>query len=90
VSESNTGWREDITHEMAEHGETWSDIESCTLTESEMDEVFHHGYGSIEGKSFTLWTHNRVYFPICYDGAEWVDSVSRSPDGKPTEHMGGG
>ena len=24
------------------------------------------------------------------DGAEWVGSVSRNPDGKPTEHQGGG
>jgi hypothetical protein len=31
-----------------------------------------------------------VYFPACYDGAEWVGSVSRNPDGKATRHQGGG
>ena len=42
-----------------------------------------------EGKPFTIWTANTVYFPVVYDGAEWVGSVSRNPDGKPTDHQGG-
>lgn len=31
-----------------------------------------------------------VYFPLCYDGSEWVGSVSRNPNGVSTMHLGGG
>lgn len=82
-------WRELITEAMSAHGESFQNVVSCTLTEAQLDEEFDAGHGSTEGSPFTLWTANRVYFPICYDGAEWVGSVSRNPDGKPTDHVGG-
>jgi len=76
--------------EALEHcGETWGDIEAITLTEAELDVEFDTGFGGAEGEPFTVWTKRRVYFPACYDGAEWVSSVSRYPDGKPTHHIGG-
>jgi hypothetical protein len=83
-------WREQIIEAMELRGETFSDIVSITLTDDELDEKFDSGFGSMEGKPFTAWTNNTVYFPLVYDGAEWVGSVSRNPDGKPTEHQGGG
>lgn len=82
-------WRELIGAEMAGHDETWKDIVSITLTDRELSKKFDSGYGAEEGKPFTAWTKNRVYFPICYDGAEWCGSVSRNPDGQPTHHQGG-
>jgi len=85
-----TTWRRMIKYEMELHGETADDVVSCTLTDAELDREFDAGYGGHEGASFTLWTKKRVYFPATYDGAEWVASVSRDPDGKPTEHVGGG
>ena len=88
--EQDTNWREDLTEAMQEHGETWADVEAHTLTEEQLDARFDHGYGGEEGAPFTLWTKNRVYFPGCYDGSEWVASVARNPDGKATEHVGGG
>lgn len=85
-----TTWRKEITEALRAHGESWADIESVTLTEKGLDEEFYDDYGGTEGKPFTVWTTKRVYFPVCYDGSEWVGSVSRVPDGKPTPHQGGG
>lgn len=85
-----TTWKRLIEGEMVERGETFADLESCTLTDAELTAEFDAGYGGTEGKAFTAWTARTVYFPVCYDGAEWVGSVSRHPDGKPTTHQGGG
>ena len=63
-------------------------IDLSQLTEELLKE-FDGGFGCSEGEPFTLWTTNRVYFPVVYDGAEWCASVSRNPDGKPTYHIGG-
>lgn len=51
---------------------------------------FDGGYGSPEGCPFTLWTVDFVYFPICYDGAEWVGSAPRNPRNEASGHQGGG
>ena len=85
----NTNWKELIQYGMNKHKETFDDVVSSTLTEEELLKEFYCGYGCSEGAPFTLWTTNRVYFPAVYDGAEWVESVSRNPDGKPTSHIGG-
>lgn len=86
---SKTNWKEMIESEMKCHQETFEDVVECTLSEEQLVKNFDCGYGGTEGEPFTVWTANRVYFPICYDGAEWVESVSRNPDGKPTTHFGG-
>lgn len=83
-------WKDMLIKCMSYNGETWKDVVSCTLSEELLNQKFDSGHGSIEGKPFTLWTNERVYFPVCYDGAEWVRSASRNPDGKPTYHVGGG
>jgi hypothetical protein len=82
-------WKQLISDELEEQGETWDDIESITLSEDELAVEFDRGWGSADGKPFTAWTARRVYFPGQYDGSEWVASVSRIPDGKPTKHVGG-
>jgi len=84
-----TNWKELIQHEMKMQGETFEDVVECTLNDEELVVKFDDGYGCSEGAPFTLWTTNRVYFPVVYDGAEWVGSVSRNPDGKATRHLGG-
>lgn len=86
---STATWRKLITEQMALCGEGWSDVVSSTLSGDELNKEFDSGYGGSDGQPFTLWTEKRVYFPVVYDGAEWVGSVSRNPDGKPTGHMGG-
>lgn len=85
----NATWRVLITDEMLCRGESWSDVLKCTLSDSQLDTVFDAGYGSAEGEPFTLWTHNRVYFPVDYDGSETVASVLRNPCDKKTKHVGG-
>ena len=74
---------------MGTQNETFEDIVECTLTDEELVMGFDCGYGGSERKPFTLWTANRVYFPVVYNEAEWVGSVSRNPDGKATYHFGG-
>lgn len=81
-------WRQLIEIELKQQKEKWEDVVSCTLLERELDEVFYGGYGKPEGKPFTLWTHDRVYFPVTYKGAEWVSSVSRLPNAVATNHIG--
>lgn len=51
---------------------------------------FFSGYGTAEGPPFTLWTKDRIYFPVQYDGSEWISSVPRNPCDESTEHQGGG
>jgi len=85
-----TNWKSLITRTMKMHGDSWDNVVSCTLSVHELYERFDDSYGSKEGKPFTLWTNTRVYFPVVYDGCEWVESVFRDPDGKPTDHFGSG
>ena len=85
-----SSWKRLLIMAMQERGETIEDIESNTMTDEEMNKEFNAGYVGLEGIPFTVWTARTVYFPIGYDGSEWVGSVSRNPDGKPTEHQGGG
>ena len=85
-----TTWEIQLTQAMEENGETLADLVSTTLTEADLKREFYEGYGGVAGVPFTAWTEKTVYFPICYDGSEWVGSVSRHPDGKPTYHQGGG
>lgn len=85
-----TNWKEMLEGALRQNDETWNDVEANTMTDEEMNQTFDSGFGGTEGCAFTVWTKSSVYFPICYDGAEWVGCVSRNPNGKPTEHQGGG
>ena len=85
-----SNWKEMLNSALEENGESWSDVEANTMSENEMAKNFDSGYGATEGCPFTVWTKNTVYFPLSYDGSEWVGSVSRNPDGRPTAHQGGG
>jgi len=85
-----TTWRKSIQYEMAEHGDSWENVVSCTMDDAGLDGKFWDGYGIADQPSFTVWTVDRVYFPVCYDGAQWAGSVARNPDGKPTKAQGGG
>ncbi len=82
-----TTWRKLITRAMSPD-ESWDDVVSCTLSDEQLDIEFDNDFGITEGIPFTLWTKKRVYFPVGYDGLEWVGYVSRKPDGKPTSHIG--
>lgn len=75
---------------MRKYKDDWKNVISMHPEEEEwLDYLFDDDFGTIEGESFTIWTKKRVYFPVTYDGSEWAASVSRFPDGKSTEHIGG-
>lgn len=61
----------------------------CTLSEEELLVPFDNGYGGSEGKPFTAWSEDYVYFPVVYDGSEWIERAPRNPCDEPTEHVGG-
>ena len=88
-SDEMTTWREQILVCMCKHGETWADVEACTLDTDGLERRFYDGLGSACGTPFTLWTAQRVYFPATYDGGEWVASVPRHPCDEATDHVGG-
>ena len=89
MSDGNTTWQKELTAALAENNETWADVESHTLEPDQLTRSFYAGYGGSEGDPFTLWTKAYVYFPIVYDGAEWVGCAPRNPNGVPTPHQGG-
>lgn len=84
-----TTWRKAIEQRMQENNDMTDGDFVYTLTEEEMDIEFDNGFGGTKGLPFTAWTDEFVYFPICYDGAEWCGSIARNPDGNPTSHQGG-
>lgn len=62
---------------------------SLDQIKDKIDYNFDSGFGDTEGFAFTAWTKNRVYFPACYAGSEWIHSVPRNPCNEATEHIGG-
>ena len=80
-------WKEMISGEYETQRDSGDVV--VTLTKEEAESKFHIGYGGTNGRPFTAWTKDRVYFPVCYDGAEWVESVPRNFPGSVTEHVGG-
>ena len=70
-------WRVIISEEMVRFDDSFENMEGLAIEEGGLDKEFYSGYGCSEGPEFTLWTKDRVYFPVVYDGAEWVGSVPR-------------
>jgi len=81
---TNTTWRKELAGAMGDHKESWGDI--VGQTKFNPDREFDPGYGSAEGEAFTIWTDKRVYFPLEYDGSEWVSSVPRNPCDEKYDH----
>ena len=81
----NNNWRKMIK-DVLPVGET---IIACTISDEELDREFDDGYGGSEGAPFTAWSENWVFFPICYDGAEWVGRAPRNPCDISMIHQGG-
>lgn len=86
-----TTWRKLITEAMrVNKDETPLEFATLAIAPGELDREFYEGYGGTNGEPFLMHTEHWVYFPCCYDGAEWCDSVPRHPTGKPVGHIGGG
>jgi hypothetical protein len=69
--------------------ENFEDL-TTTLNEKELNSKFDNSYGGTKGIAFTAWGPEYVYFPICYDGAEWVGFAPRNPCDIKMHHQGGG
>lgn len=85
-------WKQKLETLLAEYGETLADVVHSVppLDSPEMTTPFDDSYGGTNGCAFTVWTAKRVYFPICYDGSEWVGSAPRDPRDEACGHQGGG
>lgn len=81
-------WKEMLKEQFKETGDDFEKIET-TLTEEEMTRKFSSGFGGSEGAPFTAWGEKYVYFPVVYDGAEWVGYAPRNPCDEKTSHWGG-
>lgn len=73
-----TTWRHKLKDAFERTGDDFNKIET-TLSDGEMDVQFDDGYGSDEGMSFTVWGEKYVYFPLEYDGSEYVGWAPRNP-----------
>ena len=73
---------------FANNKEDYSKIVT-TLTEDGLNREFDDGYGGSEGEPFTAWGEKYVYFPVVYDGAEWVGSAPRNTCDEKCSHVGG-
>ena len=82
-------WKEMLIETFKETGDDFEKMET-TLTNEELLREFDDGYGSAEGVFFTAWGERYVYFPVVYDGAEWVGYAPRNVCDMKTAHWGGG
>ena len=78
-------WRVMLANAVADDGP----VIAVAPSESVLDVEFDSGYGETEGAPMLAWTATHVYFPVCYDGSEWVDSAPRNPTVDGQEHVGG-
>lgn len=82
-------WYKLLIEELNNGDEKWGDVVFSTLSDLSLHREFDNGYGGTCGCHFTVWTLNRVYFSVVYDGVEWVGSAPRHPCDEETFHQGG-
>lgn len=54
-----------------------------------LDYKFDDSWGTAEGPAFVLWTEDNIYFPVTYDGSEWIEKLPRDPCPLEYSHIGG-
>lgn len=81
-------WNEMLKDEFNERGDDFAKMQT-TLSDEELVKEFDDGYGGSEGEPFAAWGEKFVYFPVVYDGAEWVGSAPRNPCDIKCSHVGG-
>lgn len=95
-----TTWQEMFTRVLDKTGESLGQLEFSWARENEYGEPypnggqliapFDSGYGLAEGIPFIAWGPHYVYFPVVYDGSEWISYVPRNPcDDFVPQHVGG-
>ena len=94
---SDVTWKQLIEEEMEDNQDTWDDVVDWKTdidkdSTSWWDIEFSSSFGIAEGNPFLLWTKRFVYFPVVYDGSEWVGSVpiKKGYSNRKLTHYGGG
>ena len=80
-------WHRELAEEMREQGDA-GPVLAYAPTEAAFDVEFDGGYGLATGPHVLAWTDARVYFPVVYDGAEWMGSAPRNPQAEGQGHVG--
>jgi hypothetical protein len=88
-NEMRTTWNKELKQAFENSGDDFSKM-IINITDEELNLEFDCDYGGTEGVAFTAWGEKYVYFPIQYDGSEWVGSAPRNPCDEKTGHQGGG
>lgn len=83
-----TTWYKLLKEAFEEVGDDFSKMVT-TLTDEEIHRAFNNGWGTSEGEPFTAWGDKYVYFPVVYDGSEWVGRAPRNPCDEKCAHAGG-
>jgi hypothetical protein len=83
---NTSSWYDELKLAMRVDGENF-DARICTRTEDQLREKFDAGFGGTNGKPFTAWGKDWVYFPLEYDGAESVGHAPRNPCDIAMEHQ---
>jgi hypothetical protein len=84
----STTWREELKAAMHSASDP-GPVVAVAPDEAALDVTFDDGYGGSEGPSVLIWTEQRVYFPVTYDGSEWLGSAPRNPQASGQKHVGG-
>lgn len=83
-----TTWEKELREAFKDSGDDFTKMKS-TLSKDELQKKFDCGFGGSKGEPFTAWGKKYVYFPVVYDGAEWVSYAPRNPCKEVTPHVGG-
>jgi hypothetical protein len=84
-----TNWRELLSRAQDQNGDK-GELKKIYPPNIDLDREFDCGFGTTNGEPFTAWSDKWVYFPIVYDGAEWVGSAPRNPCEVAMPHQGKG
>lgn len=84
-----TTWRTELNAARLSAGDD-TPIVRVAPSADVLDVPFDAGYGGTEGPDVLVWSETHVYFPVCYDGAEWLGSAPRHPREDGQDHVGGG
>lgn len=80
-----TTWRKELAESR---GDDQTPVIAVAPDEATPDVEFDDGYGGSNGPAVLVWTETHVYFPVVYDGAEWLDSAPRNPTPEGQGHVG--
>lgn len=81
-------WRESLQYAMTENHDP-GPVVAYAPDETSFDVQFDDSYGGTNGPAVAAWTQTHVYFPVCYDGSEWLGSAPRNPQASGLDHQGG-